>query len=1447
MGSKAVAVCRLRTGYGAVACGVVLAGMVHAAGPVTAGVSPATISKNGITTVTGTFTNMGATTDTGFGFSLFGPSSLVIANPANATNTCGGFILATPGSTNASTFSGSVAPGVTCTFSTDFTASATGSDNVFAEATWSGGGAASAETTLTVTGPTGTLSPSLAAAGVLNTFVITANGCNETPGNTVSLNVFSGSGTTAVTGIAIDATHIAFQTKFSPSSSGGETGGATVSGSSDACNGLTAYDAVVNYISTFGGTSGSSNRTWFDTSPSAQDSWSSCGSCHSQGVSPGQGGWTAGPSAHGFLSTEAGANRVLNWAAIENEVHDFGRTPAPPLGTAPGNSLADKSVAGGTSDFCTGGSCVPQVCAGLASNSCSAAAPDSSKGASVNSTPGQPAITGNKYARYWPSSWTLDNGRTRLNGRRILIKLGPNVYSDWLLRFENLTVTEISQIMGILNNQLPAPTPEDVQAENIRQAGLLASTLQDPGATEDIYINLNTGNSADPAELMFPGRKLLIDFETFYNSLDAYTGPLGIGWTHTYNVVLVPNGPNAVIKEGDGQEIPWTGAGGGAFTPGIPGVLDTLRQNADSTYTLTRRSHVQLNFSVAGQLTSITDPNGNTQTLTYTSGNLTTVTDNSGRTLTFTFDSSNHITSVADPLGRTEQFAYDGFNRLITYTDPAGGVTQYSYDADNRIIQLTDPRGNNVILTYDAQGRAASRTDAAGFTTTYAYNTPSTGITTKTDPLSNVTKFAFDTQGRINSITNTLGGVSSVTYDSNNMILTSTDQLGRVWNYAYDASSDLIQATDPLGGLSKYTWDSNFNLLTATDPLAHTTSYNYDSKDNLTQITNAAGGTASYTYDPTGLPLTYTNADGAVTSYTYDTAGDLIHTTDALGKIWKYTYDAVGRRLTFTDPLSNTTTYTYDNLNNLTKVTDPLGHFTTFTYDPNSNLTSITDANAHVTQYAYDVRNQLSTTTDALNDVANSAYDGNGNLSGYSDFAGHMMLNAYDGLNRRIKVTDPLGNTNLYSYDAVGNLTGLTDGNGKTNAFVYDALNRQTAANLFDATSITYSYDADSDLTGMIDFTGTSTYGYDVLNRLTSATSGDGATVGLGYDAVGNRTSLTLPNLTVDTYTYDKRNEMITAMDGAGAKTTYVYDAAGRMTKANLANGASSIYKYDAASRLVSVTNKAAGGTTNSSFSYVFDAVGNKLQVTSGKKITMHTYDAVNRLVSSTPSGGAATTYTYDAAANRLSVIATATTNYTYDIANRMTAAGGAALTSDNNGNLLNDGTLTYHYDALNRLTSVKGGKVNATYQYDGFGRRVQQNAGTTMIHYVNDPVTGQVLTESGTAAMTYFSGMGLISATGATELYYQYDGSDNVASVSGSTGALVTNYTYQDWGQAKASVAGVVNRYQFAAVPIDPETSFIYMEGRYYRPSYGRFISTQGTLGGSPDLYLYLNSNPVQ
>jgi dipeptidyl aminopeptidase/acylaminoacyl peptidase len=77
-----------------------------------------------------------------------------------------------------------------------------------------------------------------------------------------------------------------------------------------------------------------------------------------------------------------------------------------------------------------------------------------------------------------------------------------------------------------------------------------------PSGTAAEPVNTATGNYLfQRIDLIIPGRGLPVIFTRTYNSLDTYSGPLGHGWTHAFNVVLTEHGDGSVIiKHGDGHE-----------------------------------------------------------------------------------------------------------------------------------------------------------------------------------------------------------------------------------------------------------------------------------------------------------------------------------------------------------------------------------------------------------------------------------------------------------------------------------------------------------------------------------------------------------------------------------------------------------------------------------------------------------------------------------------------------------------------------------------------------------------------------------------------------------------------------------------------------------------------------------------------------------------------------
>ncbi|MCG6861176.1 MAG: DUF6531 domain-containing protein [Chromatiaceae bacterium] len=256
-------------------------------------------------------------------------------------------------------------------------------------------------------------------------------------------------------------------------------------------------------------------------------------------------------------------------------------------------------------------------------------------------------------------------------------------------------------------------------------------------------VNTATGNYwHQHTDLEIAGPGIPFAFTRMYNAQDSYSGPLGPGWTHSFNWVLAENtdDDSVAIKYGDSHEAAFDPDGSGGYVSRYAGVYDTLVKYPDNSFTLTQNDGKVLTFDPAGRLVTIADRNGNAQALTYAAGgNLESITDTAGRLITLGYDASDRLVLLTDPLGRAIGYAYDGNGDLVAVTDPRGGVWSYVYDASHRVTSITDPRGHILVAnTYDADDRVVSQNNGRGFTTTFAYDTPAPGQTSVTDRLGGV-------------------------------------------------------------------------------------------------------------------------------------------------------------------------------------------------------------------------------------------------------------------------------------------------------------------------------------------------------------------------------------------------------------------------------------------------------------------------------------------------------------------------------------------------------------------------------------------------------------------------------------------------------------------------------------------------------------------------------------
>jgi RHS repeat-associated protein len=1029
-------------------------------------------------------------------------------------------------------------------------------------------------------------------------------------------------------------------------------------------------------------------------------------------------------------------------------------------------------------------------------------------------------------------------------------------------------------------------------------------------------VSIRTGDYAHShQDLFLSGRGLPLQVTRTYNSQDSYDGPFGYGWKFNLEIKLAvaSNGIQEVvtIRDGDGVRVEFTRSPDGSYQA-PPGRLDQLNKNADSSYTWSQSGCgscgvPRYEFNTSGYLVAIEDPNDNKLAFSYdAAGKLKQVTDASGRSLKITYGTNNKIAVITDPADRTYAYAYDSAGNLKSYTDPLGNATTYNYDAKHNLVSMIDSKGNTVTtITYDDQDRATGYTEFGG-TWTYSYDSANR-TTYKYLPGSwSAWQYTYNSSGQVLTERDPLYNTNTYVYNDKIYLTSFTDARWFKTTYEYDERGNRTSVTDPLGNKTTYTYHGTFNKVTGiTDALGGVTALQYDDHGNLKKTIDAMGKAARLTSNAYGQLIKVTNALGDNETFTYDTYGYPASRTDALGARTLTSYDVVGNLKKFTDANGNVTTFSYDTLGNLTSTTNALGNVTTYAYDSNYNLVSITDGNGNTSSFTYDAYNRLTKITDPLGNETLRAYDVRGNVTSETDANGNVMNFSYDLDNRMVTKTFPDGTTVKYGYDATGNLNRLEDGKGNATAYAYNGLNRLTQITYADASIETFSYDKAGNLAGRIDQKGNSisytydplnrlltkgypdaseaSFSYDALSRLLSAKNPDsqvkytydkgnrvtkavqdGQTIAYDYDKTGNRAKLIYPDGTYLTYTYDALNRLSKIKNSSGVFLAGLsYDKASQRSKLTLENGAEAVYQYDAANRLTSLQNrKTASSKTISSFAYTYDKGINRTSMVTSAGTDWYTYDKKYQLTGVTYADNETTSYQFDAAGNRLSLVDGNTTSYTTNNMNQYLGVAGISHAYDGNGNLISDGVNTYQYDFDNHLIQVVTPEKTISFAYDAFGRRVSKSIDgvTTKYTYDGDVLITEKSPSQGVIRFVYGTGIDeplcMMKTNPAARYYYHLDGLGSVRTITNATAGLVEAYAYDAFGRPTITNASgkvkekspIGNSMAFTGRIYDQESGLYNYRARYFHPSLGRFVQMDpvGQFVGGANLYAYVGNNPI-
>lgn len=234
----------------------------------------------------------------------------------------------------------------------------------------------------------------------------------------------------------------------------------------------------------------------------------------------------------------------------------------------------------------------------------------------------------------------------------------------------------------------------------------------------------------------------------------------------------------------------------------------------------------------------------------------------------------------------------------------------------------------------------------------------------------------------------------------------------------------------------------------------------------------------------------------------------------------------------------------------------------------------------------------------------------------------------------------------------------------------------------------------------------------------------------------------------------------------------------------------------------ISLPLAAAQATQNTTYSYLYDNLGNVTQVTDPLgNVTNLSYDALARIkqqIQPVPASGVArpaSNFTYDGLNQASTVVdpRNLTTTYTSDgLGNQSALAspdtGSSSRSFDAAGNVLTStdarGKVTaYTYDALNRVTSISyasgtptqfeydGGSTGAPYAIGHLTKMTDESGQTSYAYNQAGQVVGKVQTSlSGTRQVAYgYAGSGKLTSVtypSGNRINYAYDAAGNVSQI---------------------------------------------------------------------------------
>ena len=447
-------------------------------------------------------------------------------------------------------------------------------------------------------------------------------------------------------------------------------------------------------------------------------------------------------------------------------------------------------------------------------------------------------------------------------------------------------------------------------------------------------------------------------------------------------------------------------------------------------------------------------------------------------------------------------------------------------------------------------------------------------------------------------------------------------------------------------------------------------------------------------------------------------------------------------------------------------------------------------------------------------------------------------------------------NTLSYNYDEDYNLTSEVYANGQSIRYEYDDNGNLIKQYHNDDTTpyVTYSYNTDNELTEKINtdtglkyvYDGDNVEVYKISDNTLVQSYTESKTEADEENSVEAKTDVTETHFG-STYSYTTKNNSIsyqygnnslaysaksddksqTVSDSVKLNGTsvlnagYTYDDNGNITKKDYGNSGSVTNTYDTKDRITSTSYN------NKTYNYTYD-VNSQLTAVSGTNYSAsYAYNSRGNITNKTING-TSTTFSYS--------------NDGWN--DKLTSVNGTSLTYDSNGNVLIYGDKSFTWSSGRNLASIKDGNNTYSYTYDENGIRISKTVnGITTYYNTKD---GVILSQTDGTDTLYFqydtNGSPLGFLLNGTQYFYITNQMGDIVAITDSTGAIIANYTYDEWGNVtdisgNTDIANT-NPLRYRGYYYDNETGYYYLQSRYYDANLCRFINA--------DDYNYLDKDIV-